>query len=128
MKATNKPKNIWKLNWYVSTLIVVFLNQKRINKSMWTCCKNGHVAHLYCMFTYIYCLLIEKDFCEWQNMLLKFPCALLVYLCHLSGDLHFFSKSFPYLFIFYCLNIGISVLHTLQSLILLVVVCPGFPI
>ena len=31
MKDTNKLKNTWKLNWYVLSLIEVFVNQKRIN-------------------------------------------------------------------------------------------------
>ena len=33
------------------------------------------VHHLYCVFTYIYSLMIKKDLCEYQNVSVKFPCA-----------------------------------------------------
>ena len=39
--------------------------------------QNCHMLLPYCMFTYIYCLLIDKS----QNVSFKFLCALLVYLC-----------------------------------------------
>ena len=32
---------------------------------------------LLCVFTYIHALLIDKDLCECQNILIKFLCALL---------------------------------------------------
>ena len=70
----------------ILTLTEVFLNQKRIN---------------FCEQTYVYSILIEKDFCEFQNVSVKFPCALLVCLCLSSGDLFFlFVNNFPFLFVF----------------------------
>jgi hypothetical protein len=47
--------------------------------------------HLYCVFTYIYSFLIEKDLRQCRNVSLKFMCALLVYLCLSSRDLSIFS-------------------------------------
>ena len=59
--------------------------------------------HLFCVFAYIYSLLIEKDICDCRNISVKFLC---VYVCLLSGDLFiFFSKSFLFLFLFLCLKI-----------------------
>ena len=70
--------------------------------------QNCHMcSHLYCVFTYIYSLLIEKDLHECRNISVKFPCALLVYLCLLSGDfLIFFSKSIPFLLLFLRLKLA----------------------
>ena len=54
--------------------------------------------HLYCIFTHIYSLLIEKDICYCRNVSVKLPC---VYLCLSSGDVFTFSgKSFLILFLF----------------------------
>ena len=39
------------------------------------------ICHLYCVFTYIYSFLMDKDLCESSNVSIKFPCALLVHLC-----------------------------------------------
>ena len=56
--------------------------------------------HLYCVFTYIYSLLIEKDICDCQNVSVKLPC---VYVCLSSGDLFIFSvrvsSCFSYFFV-----------------------------
>ena len=42
----------------------------------------------------------EKDLCECQNISIQFPC---IYLCLSSRDLFiFFSKSFPFSYIFLC--------------------------
>ena len=53
--------------------------------------------HLYCVFIYIYSLLIEKNICDHQNVSIKLPC---VFVCLLSGDLFIFlvrvSSFFPY--------------------------------
>ena len=68
--------NRGKLHWYVLTIIDVFLNQKRVN------------VCLYCVFTYIYSLLIEKDICDHQNASVKLP---YVYVCYSFGDLFIFS-------------------------------------
>ena len=43
--------------------------------------------NIYCVFTYIYSHLIDRDLCESQNVSVKFICALLVHLCLSSGDL-----------------------------------------
>ena len=58
---------IFSLN--LSFLIASFLTQK------------------YCVFTYIYSLLIEKDTYDCQNISVKFLC---VYMCLSSGDLFIF--------------------------------------
>ena len=52
--------------------------------------------HLYCVFTYIYSLLIEKDIYNCRNVSVKLPC---VYLCLSFGDLFFFRQEF-FLFLF----------------------------
>jgi hypothetical protein len=48
--------------------------------------KNVFLNHY--VFTYIYCLLIEKDICVCQNILVKLLC---VYVRLSSGDLFIFS-------------------------------------
>ena len=53
--------------------------------------------HLYCVFTYIYSLLIEKYLCECRNVSVKFAFCLLVYF--IWRPLHFFGN-FPFLFLF----------------------------
>ena len=58
--------------------------------------------YLYCLFTYIYSLLIEKDFCEGQNLSVKFLCALLVYLCLSFGNLIFFLVTFSTFYCYFC--------------------------
>ena len=74
-----------------------FLNRK--SKCMWTHGKD-EVTSFYHVFTYIYSLLIEKDICDHQNVLVKLPC---VCVCLLSRDLLIFSgKSFIFLFLFFC--------------------------
>ena len=45
------------------------------------------------MLSQINFLMIEKDLCECRNVTVKFPCALLVYLC---PSLHFSGKNFPF--------------------------------
>ena len=79
-----------KHNWYVSTLTLVFVNQKRMN----IC----GLCYLYWMLTYIYSLLIAKDHHENQHVWIKFLCLLLVYLFLSSRDLLIFFWEF-FLFI-----------------------------
>ena len=55
-------------------------------------------SRLYCVFTYIYSLLIEKDIFDCRNVPGKLPC---VYLYLSSWDL-FFSVSFLFLLLFLC--------------------------
>ena len=62
---TNTRKHIW----YISTIIDVFLNQKRLDV-----CEHAW-RHLYLVFTYIYFLLIEKDICDRRNISNKFLCV-----------------------------------------------------
>ena len=45
---------------------------------------------LYCVFTYIYSLLIKKDICDRQNISIKFPC---VCVCLSLRDLFILSLS-----------------------------------
>ena len=61
--------------------------------------------HLYCVFTCIYSLLIEKDICDCQNISIKLPC---VYLCLSSGELFIFSVRFP-LYSYFCVIILFAV-------------------
>ena len=78
----NAHINTRKLNWYISTITDIFLNQKK----SW--------RHLYCVFTYaaafLLCvhihlnLLIEKDICDCRNSSVELPC---VYVCLSSEDL-----------------------------------------
>ena len=53
---------------------------------------------LYCLFTCIYTLLIEKDICDCRNISVKLPC---VNMCISSRDLFIISESFLFLFLFY---------------------------
>ena len=83
-KTQINQKNTRKLNWYV--LRLRGLSQSEENK-----CLN------FIVFTSIYSHFIEKDLCRWQNISVKFPFALLVYLFFSSGDiLIFFGKSSPF--------------------------------
>ena len=54
---------------------------------------------LYCVFTYIYSHLMEKDICDCRNISVNFLC---VYVCHSSRDLFIFlvrvSSFFSYFF------------------------------
>ena len=45
--------------------------------------------YLYCVFIYIYFLMIEKYLCECRNVWIKYLCSLLVYMCF---HLHFSSE------------------------------------
>ena len=75
------PINTRKLNWYVSTITYVFLNQKRV------------FSHTF------YSRLIEKDMCDCQNISVKLPC---IYLCLSFRDLFIFLVSFLFLFLCLC--------------------------
>ena len=56
--------------------------------------------HLYCVFTYIYSILIGKYTCDDQSVSVKLLC---VSVCLISGDLFiFFGKSLVFLFLFLC--------------------------
>ena len=75
MKGTHK---------HVLTITDVSLNLKRVNVCERTWC------HLYCVFTYIYSLLILKDISDCQNVSVKLLC---VYVCLSSRDLFIFLAS-----------------------------------
>ena len=54
--------------------------------------------YLYCMFKYFYCLLIEKEIWDCQNVSVKLPC---VYVCLSPEDLFIlFSRCLLFLFLF----------------------------
>jgi hypothetical protein len=55
--------NPWKLNWDISMITDIFLDQKRVSLLI----RSEGVS-----------LLIEKDICDHQNISIKFPC---VYVC-----------------------------------------------
>ena len=63
----------------------------------WQLWKGGYFSetvmwcHLYCVFTYIYSLLIEKDICDCWNVSVEIPCLCVAFI---RRSLHFFGKSF----------------------------------
>ena len=72
---------------------------------------------IFTVFTYIYFLLIVKDLCESQNISVKFPCAIVVYLCLSSGDLILSVTVFPF-YSYFCVLISLSLStypHSLMS-------------
>jgi hypothetical protein len=79
---------------------------------MWYC--------LYCVFTYIYSLLIERDICDCQNISVKCPC---VYVYVSSGDLFIYlvrvSSFFSYIFntnhTYTNFETDLEILHTLPK-------------
>ena len=76
--------NTWKLNWKVSTIRDVFLDQKRVNVCEHT------VKMVPRVFTNIYSLLIEKDICDRRNI------SVCLRVPFIRRSLHFFGKSFPF--------------------------------
>ena len=62
------------------------------------------IWNIYCVFTYIYSLLIKKDICDHWNISVSFHCLCMSFI---RRSLHFFSKSFFFLFLLFC------VIHTL---------------
>ena len=58
-------------------------------------------CHLNHVFTYIYCLVIEKDICDSQNVSVKFQC---VYVCLSLGDLFIFLVRVSSFFSYSCLS------------------------
>ena len=63
----------------------------------------GTSCHLYHVFTYNHSILIDKDLCECQNILIKFPCAFL-FVSFIRRNLYFFHKSYSLLFLFLMLH------------------------
>ena len=61
-------------------------------------------CHLYCMFTYIYSFLIEKEICDCRNLSVKLPC---IYMCLSFGNLFIFSLNVFSFFSYF------RVIHTL---------------
>jgi len=83
------------LEWNISTITAVFLDQKRVN----VCEHTAKIAtwewcHFYHVFTYIYFLLIEKDSCDRWKVSIKLPH---VCVCLMS------RKSFLFPFLFFVL-------------------------
>ena len=75
---------------------VYFMPQYTPNKEVphltrWLLFETVMCRHLFCVFTYIYSVVIDKDICGCRNVSVKFPC---VYLCLSSGDLFIFSFNF----------------------------------
>jgi hypothetical protein len=65
-----------------------FFNITEVQKCfLWNCSKTLTWRHLYCVFTYIYSLMIEKDICDRWNISNKFLC---VCECLSSEDLFIF--------------------------------------
>ena len=90
MKPTDKSKE------HTETLLIHISTHRGLfqwdqNKCMWTRSKDGTV----CSHTFILFLMRKISVC--QNTSVKFPCALLDYLCHLPGDLFIFLlRVFPF--------------------------------
>ena len=59
-------------------------------------------CHLYCVFTYIYSLLIENDICDCQKYQLRFKVFIFAFCVEISS---FFDKSFLFLFLLFELSI-----------------------
>ena len=66
--------------------------------------------HLYCVFTYMYSLLIEKDLCECQNVSIKLLCAL---SCE---DIFIFSVSVSPFYTYICVIYIYTYTHTPEKL------------
>ena len=85
--------NTWKLSLNVSTIIDIFLDQKRVNV-----CEDTVKTAPRRVFTHIYSLQIEKDICDHRNVSVKLPC---VCVCLSSGYLFIFSvKVFSFIYCF----------------------------
>jgi len=69
-------------------------------------------SRLYCVFTYTYSLLNERDICDCWNILVKLPC---VYVCLSSGDLFILSVRVSSFFSYFWL-IRISLLQYITYL------------
>jgi hypothetical protein len=59
-------------------------------------------CYLYCVFTYIHSVLIEKDIFDRLNISNKFPCVCVYFHPEISS---FFEKSFPFLSPFFVLSV-----------------------
>ena len=85
---------------------------------MWTHSKDGTTRHhLYCVFTYIYSLLTEKDICDYQNISVK---LLYVYVCSSSEDLFiflFYIFCVIYTFSFHLVSIWLIRDYTIMKLL-----------
>jgi hypothetical protein len=98
--------NTRKLNWNVSTITDVFLNQKRVNACEHTVTMASR-NHVFIMVPSLPCVHIhflssDRERHLWSsNISVKFPC---VYVCLSSRNLFIFSVrvSFLFLFIFFC--------------------------
>ena len=80
----NAHTNTWKLNWNVSTITDVFLDQKRVNVCEHTV-KTASCGTVFTMCSYS--LLIKKDICDRQNISVKLPCVCVSFV---RRSLHFF--------------------------------------
>jgi len=56
---------------------------------------HSHERHLYCVFTYIYSLLIKKGICDRQNTLFPCVCVRVYFRPELSSFFGVLSVSFP---------------------------------
>jgi hypothetical protein len=66
---------------------------------------NTRWRRLYCVFTYIFSLLIEKDICVFRKFSVKLTC---VYVCFSSGDLFIFSIYFLFSYSCFILTFVLS--------------------
>ena len=88
------------LMWHVCDckwLFPIDKNNSKI-KISWKIIFAPIMCHLYGVFTYIYSLLIKKNICGCQNVLIKLP---RVCVCLFSGNLFILCKSFLFLFLFF---------------------------
>ena len=69
--------------------------------------------HLYCVFTYIYSLLIEEEICDCRNISSASVC---LFVSFIWISLQFFSKSFLFLLLFLCfLHFGTFPFHMVSN-------------
>ena len=90
-RRTKGTKHRRKLNWNVSAIKYIFLDQKRI-----TICE--HTPSLPCVHIPLLSS-DQKELCEGRNVSINLPC---VYACLSSGDLFFFRLRVSSLFSYCC--------------------------
>jgi hypothetical protein len=70
-----------------------------VSHPLWWHSSESVCGTIYCVFTYIYSLLIEPDICDHQNISVKLPC---VCVCLLSGNLLISSVRVSSYFSYFC--------------------------
>ena len=93
----------WHFCQSILSLLWAMINWQILKTVMW--------HRLYCVFTYIYSLKIEKGLCECRNLSVKYPCALLVFLCLSSRGLFIFLVRVSPFSSYFCIR---DIFHSLH--------------